>query len=125
MHLIAVFIGGGLGSVLRWLVGLAGKAWFGLSFPAGTLAANIVGSALLAFLARAGLEEREMSASVRLALTTGLCGGFTTYSTFNLETLEMLEDGHLVRGALYLGLTLVGCALGALAGFWLGHRLAP
>jgi CrcB protein len=120
---LAVFVGGGAGSLLRWGLGLLAVRQFGAGYPIGTLLANIAGSFLLGLLARAGLEGR-VSPAARLGLTTGLCGGFTTYSTFNLEALSMLADGHLAKGGGYLLLTVVLCALAAAAGMWLGSRVS-
>lgn len=122
MSALAVFVGGGLGSLLRWSLGLLAIRLFGAGFPVGTLLANIAGSFLLGLLARMGLEGR-VSGPTRLGLSTGLCGGFTTYSTFNLEALSLLADGHLAKGGGYLLLTLLLCGLAGAAGMWVGGRL--
>jgi CrcB protein len=122
MSALAVFVGGGLGSLLRYGVGLLAIRQFGAGYPLGTLLANIAGSFLLGLLARLGLEGK-VSPATRLGLTTGLCGGFTTYSTFNYEALSLLADGHLAKGGGYLLLTLVLCAVAGAAGMWLGGRL--
>lgn len=123
MNALAVFLGGGAGSLLRYGVGLAAVRLFGAGYPLGTLLANVAGSFLLGLLARFGLEGR-VSQPARLALTTGLCGGFTTYSTFNLEAMSMLAEGHLAKGGGYMLLTLVLCAVAGAAGMWLGERLS-
>ena len=118
-----VFIGGGFGSLLRFALALADRAWLGTAFPAGTLAANLLGSFLLGFLARYSLNLHGVSTEVRLGLTTGLCGGFTTYSTFNLETLHLFEQGRVSLAALYVVATLALCIGGGLAGFALARAL--
>lgn len=123
MAWLAVFIGGGIGSVLRYALALALPASQG-PFPLGTLAANLCGCFLLGFLGRLewGGEGSAawMSEPVRLALTTGLCGGFTTYSTFKSEFLQLGLDGHAGRSAAYLFATLLLCAAGTVAGMTLG-----
>ena len=123
MNALAVFIGGGLGSLLRYGLGVLALRQFGAGYPLGTLLANIAGSFLLGLLARIGLDGK-VSPATRLGLTTGLCGGFTTYSTFNLETLSLLADGHLAKGGGYLLVTVVLCGLAGAAGLWLGGRLS-
>lgn len=120
---LAIFLGGGLGSLLRYGAGVLGKHLFGVGFPVGTLAANVAGSFLLGLFARVLVEDR-FSAPVRAGLTTGLCGGFTTYSTFNHEALTMMEGGHLGRAGLYLVATLVLSGLAGAAGLYLGGRLS-
>ena len=115
MNVFFVFLGGGLGSVLRYLVGL----WIGSSaFPWATFAVNVVGSLAIGLLggwaARFGWSE-----TLRLSLTVGLCGGFTTFSTFSKESLALIEGGGYGLFALYVvGSVALGIAAVAL-GFWL------
>jgi len=100
---------GGIGSVLRYAVGLAlGNAW-GASLPFGTLAVNAIGSCLLGIVAEALRGQTLAGADLRLVLGVGLLGGFTTYSSFNLELLRMIETGTLGRAAAYFALTVGGC----------------
>jgi CrcB protein len=106
-----VFLGGGLGATLRWAAGLA---WPG---PWGVLAVNVVGSALLAALAHPGVDAPPMW---RLLLGTGVLGGFTTYSTFNLDVLTLLQRG---RPGAALGLA-AATGLGCLAGAALAYAVA-
>jgi CrcB protein len=114
--LLWVVAGGGLGSGARYLVGLASLRWLGATLPWGTLAVNTVGSMLLgAILAQAGSEN------VRLFLGTGVMGGFTTYSTFNAETLAMMQAGNYGAAATYAGTTFALCLLAGAAGMWLGR----
>lgn len=118
--MLAVFVGGGAGAVLRHLL----SQWLNHErFFWGTFAANVMGSILLAVLFKYGLAQKA-SPTARLLLTTGFCGGFTTYSTFNLETLGLFEQGQVGKAALYLGATAAACLLGGAAGLWLGAKLA-
>jgi CrcB protein len=109
-----VALGSGLGGVARLLIGGWIQNRFGPSFPLGTLAINITGSFLLGFLLRYALETPAIGADTRALLTTGLCGGYTTFSTFSYETVRMFEDGEYRRAALYVALS-VGLALLAMA----------
>ncbi|MCB9664529.1 MAG: CrcB family protein [Alphaproteobacteria bacterium] len=111
---LLVFVGGGTGAVLRWLVSIS------MTSPWGTLVVNLVGSALLAALLHPRLGA---DTTVRLALGTGLLGGFTTYSTFNTEVLAALVAGDHARAALIALGTLVGCLLAGAVGYALAGWL--
>jgi len=108
---LLIFVGGGLGAVLRWSIGLAVPGW------RGVIIANIVGSFVLAVIAASPLREHAPSMAL---LGAGLLGGFTTYSTFNLNLLEAAHRGAWGEAALQLGLTVIACALSGLAGLWVG-----
>ena len=115
MNVLFVFLGGGTGSVLRYLVGL----WIGsAAFPWATFAVNVVGSLAIGLFggwaSRFGWGE-----ALRLSLTVGLCGGFTTFSTFSKESLVLIEGGSYGMFALYAADSVaLGIAAVAL-GFWL------
>lgn len=115
MGYLVVFIGSGLGGMLRHFVGWASLRLFGPNFPFGTLATNIVGSALMGFvivvLSRLDLPGQ----NVRLFLTTGVIGGFTTFSTFSLDAVTLWERGA-VSAAIGYVLASVILSLGALFG---------
>ena len=115
MNALYVFLGGGAGSVLRYLVGL----WIGsAAFPWATFAVNAVGSIAIGLFggwaARFGWSDE-----MRLLLTTGLCGGFTTFSSFSKESLALIDSGSYGLFALYVACSVtLGIAATAL-GFWL------
>ena len=117
-----VALGGAIGSVARYLVGLTVQSRSGLDFPVGTLLVNLTGCLLLGFLARYLLETSAVSPEVRALLTTGLCGGYTTFSTFSYETMTLIEDADWRRAALYVALSVFG-ALGATILGMAGARL--
>ena len=125
MAWLLIALGGALGTALRYGVGelaaahAAEDGWF----PWGTFAANALGSLLLGvvFVALDGKEL--LGVDARLVVGTGMMGGFTTYSTFNLEALRFFESGHVGRGAAYMGATVTVCLLGGLAGLALARRL--
>lgn len=119
---IAVATGSVIGSVLRALASLTALAWAGSAFPWGTLFVNIVGSFVIGFYAAitgpggrifAGMYQRQF-------VMTGLCGGFTTFSIFSLETFQTLHAGRFAAAGLYAGVSVITW----LASVWLGHALA-
>lgn len=107
-----VALGGGLGAVGRYLLSLIAAPW---SFPVMTLLTNFLGAVVIGAVAQAA-GQLPMSKSAVLFLKTGLCGGFTTFSTFSLETVELLEQGRRAAGGGYIlasvGLCLAGVLLG-------------
>jgi len=111
-----VALGSGLGGVARLLLGGWIQNRFGPSFPIGTLVINVTGSLLLGFLLSYALETPAIGSDARALLTTGLCGGYTTFSTFGYETVRLLEDGEYRRAAIYtalsVGLVLIAVASG-------------
>lgn len=111
---IAVAAGGALGSVARYGVGQLARA-FAPAWPWGTLAVNLVGSFAIGFLF-AWFAARPVPDALRLGLITGVLGGFTTFSAFSIESLELLRASGAGAALLYVGATLVlglaACALG-------------
>ena len=107
MNFLWVFLGGGIGSMLRYAVGLCNGA---AAFPWATLAVNVGGSFAIGLFG--GWSERfGWPEAVRLALTVGLCGGFTTFSTFSKESLALVQSGRWGAFALYaLGSFAIGIA---------------
>jgi CrcB protein len=116
--MLIVFIGSGLGGVLRHLVGLAALRLLGPNFPYGTLAINVVGSALMGLVVGMFAARASTSLELRLLLTTGLIGGFTTWSTFSLDAVSLWQRGEAGAAAAYVAasfLLSVAALLGALA----------
>lgn len=120
---LLVCFGGALGSGARYLVGTWSLATFGADFPRGTLAVNVVGSFLLGAIMTAATATEAVSPQLRIFLATGVMGGFTTYSSFNWETISLAQEGRLGAAALYLAFTLAGCVAAGLAGIALVHRI--
>ena len=118
MPWFAIALGGAAGSVLRHAVGLWVQRGIP-GFPWGTLVINITGSCLLGFLAKA-LGSDTINPSFRAALTIGLCGGYTTFSTFSFETMRLIEDGFATRAASYV----VASTLLSVAAVFAGAALA-
>ena len=127
---LLVCIGGAAGSGARYLVSHGVTHWaqtaHGSSFPWGTLTVNVAGSFLLGFLMTARTRTGDGPPPVwRFAVGSGALGGFTTYSTFNYETLCYLESGHLTAAGANIALTAVACLLAGLAGMMLARTLLP
>lgn len=118
-----VAAGGALGALARF--GISGwvAAWTAASFPWGTLLANVLGSMLLGFFARA-LPRAGTSARFRALLTTGFCGGFTTFSAFELETLALLQQGRAGLALAYAAVSVAACVPGVLVGMAAAERLS-
>jgi CrcB protein len=120
-----VAIGGALGSVARfWLNGLV-AARFGESFPWGTMVVNVSGSFIIGFFATlTGADGRIFApASVRTFFMVGLCGGFTTFSSFSLQTLNLANDGEWLYAGANILLSVVLGLLGVSLGFLLANHL--
>ena len=112
-----LIVGGGgfIGSVLRYSLSLLGQR-FSVTFPHGTLWANLGGCLILGVVSALAAKTEALSPTVRLLLATGLCGGFTTMSTFTYELFKFLEDAESLYASGYFFLTILGC----MASFCLG-----
>ncbi len=120
----AVAIGGAVGSVARFVAGFYFANAFGTSFPWATLFVNVSGSLWLGFIASLALSKPEtIDPVVRLLLTTGFAGGFTTFSTLTYESLMLYENGNLNLAAANLGSNLVVGLLAVYAGTILARLL--
>jgi len=115
-----VAAGGALGSATRYLLGTAIQERTTTSFPVGTLVINVSGSLLLGFVARYAFGAATVSPEIRVFLTTGFCGGYTTFSAFSYETVRLFEEGDHGRALLYVALSVVL----SIVGMWLGFSLA-
>ncbi len=122
-ELVLVMAGGALGSGARYLVSNQVQRLADSGFPFGTLAVNALGSLVLGVVIGLSLESEAFDPRIKLAVGTGFLGGFTTWSSFGVETARLLEDGLLLQGVgnvlLQLGLGLPAAALG----LWLARAL--
>lgn len=118
MNVLLIAIGGALGSVLRYAISMALQGGTGL-FPLGTMTVNIVGSLLLGALFAMQEGNSPITNEMWLLLSVGLCGGFTTFSTFGLETYVLWKEKHVVEAVLYMMSSLVA----APASIGLGYAL--
>lgn len=123
-NLLAVALGGAIGAMGRYGVGIAlvRSPSFALWLPLGTLSVNVVGSALIG-LVWAYLQQRNESELIRLFVAVGLLGGFTTFSTFSLETVFMVAEGEWWRAVINISLNIFSCIAAAGLGMGLGRWL--
>jgi CrcB protein len=112
-RLLLVALGGAIGSVARYALSGAAQRSF---FPTGTLAVNVLGCLVIGFVMGLAARPAGLSPNLRLFLATGLCGGFTTYSAFGFETLQLLGDGQLWQAGVNVAAQLVG----GLSAAWVG-----
>jgi len=114
--ILAVAIGGAIGSVARYLVAIGSGKVFGLDFPWGTLIINVTGSFLIGAFVALFAAKLQASQAVRIFLTVGICGGYTTFSTFSLDAFYLFERGALLASAAYVlasvVLSIAGLVLG-------------
>ena len=117
--LLAVAGGGAIGSVARYVIGVVLPRSSG-AFPLSTLLINVAGSFLIGLFARL-FDAPDDHQVLRVALTVGICGGFTTFSTFSAETVTLLQQGRAGRAALYVTVSLVAGVLATFAGLMVGR----
>ncbi|MEM7038163.1 MAG: fluoride efflux transporter CrcB [Bacteroidota bacterium] len=122
MNALAIFVGGGLGSLARW--GLS--RWFNSSFSGfflGTFLANFLACIVLGFFAGLLLGKTTLSDPAKLGVMVGFCGGFSTFSTFSNETFGLFESGKPGWALLYIGVSVVLCLFGIWLGMLMGKGL--
>lgn len=119
-RVLLIGLGGGLGSIARYLTAVAAARCLGLEFPWGTMIVNVVGSFLIGLVQEVALDSLLVPENMRLFLVTGVMGGFTTYSAFSYETLRLVQMEAWGRAVLNVSVTttvcLIVCVLGVAAG---------
>ena len=123
MRIVLLLLFGGLGTLARY--GLDGFIQYrvGAKFPTGILVINLLGCLILGIIGEFGLRHAALPPDWRIALTTGLMGGFTTFSTFSWDAVHMLEDGQWTRGLFYICASVLGGLVAMVAGMRLGDTL--
>jgi CrcB protein len=115
-RVLAIAAGGALGSVLRYWMSAWVHSVAGRGFPYGTLAVNVLGCLLMGFLFALLVERLSTDSAVRAGILIGVLGGFTTFSSFSIETFNLLEEGLWLKAGINAGASLVLC----LAATWIG-----
>lgn len=113
--IIAIFIGAGLGALLRWWLGLTLNSYFP-SIPPGTLAANLIGGYIIGVAVAFFATSAALAPEWRLFVITGFCGGLTTFSTFSFEIVTLMQQGRSLGASGLVALHLVGSVLMTFAG---------
>ena len=119
-QLLLVGCGGFIGSIARFLVQKLNLSWHFLSIPMGTLSVNVLGSLLIGFILGISGKSEIISPGLRLFLMVGICGGFTTFSSFTAENLTLMQNGQIASVLMYTGLSIF---LGFFA-VYLGYELS-
>jgi CrcB protein len=122
-QLAFIAAGGAAGALMRYWMSNGIYALFGRGFPYGTLTVNVVGSLLMGFCYVFMIERMDVSVEWRAALMIGLLGAFTTFSTFSIETLNLLESGEQMKAALNILLSVTLCILGCWLGMIVGRNV--
>jgi len=123
LQFLWICLGGALGTGSRYLVGLWAAEALGTGFPYGTLTVNVLGSFLISLVMSLCVDAGVIPPTVRMFLTTGVLGGFTTYSSFNFETLKLVQSGAWGLAATNVVVTLFACTAAGLLGLIAGSRL--
>lgn len=120
-EILYVALGGSLGSTGRYLVGLAFAEHTGSSFPLATISVNLIGSLLIGILSAFIIKWN--NDAVNFILITGFCGGFTTFSTFSLDGLKLIQRAEYASFFSYASLSIVGGLIACALGFWLANKI--
>ena len=117
---LAIALGGSLGAVSRYWVSSKTYLWAGTELPFGTLMVNISGSLVMGFLAVILTEKIQISEELKFALLVGFLGSYTTFSTFALDALQAIQNGAIMKVAVYILISVFGSLLGV----WMGYLSA-
>jgi fluoride exporter len=121
--LLYIFLGGGIGSVVRFAIGKWISSLHSQQFPFGTLVANITACVILGFVIGLADHKQIISPATRLFWAVGFCGGFSTFSTFSAETISLIQNGFHLSTALYIIGSLLFCITATYAGLYLGEQV--
>jgi fluoride exporter len=124
MLLIWIALGGGLGSVLRYLMVTRVDQWYAGGFPVGVLSVNALGSFLIGLIALQLTQQSYLQTELRTSLLVGLLGGFTTFSTFSYNSLQLILEGEYLSALLNVVLSVVACIMAAGAGLMLAKSFS-
>lgn len=109
LNFFAIFLGGGIGAVSRFLITLNLTKIYNVNLPIATFLVNIIGSFAIGFLYILFMGKTDLTPALKFALTVGFCGGLTTFSTFSLELFEMISHQQFMQAAIYALLSVLIC----------------
>jgi CrcB protein len=118
LNILAIFLGGGFGSLSRYGISLLLRN-YSMDFPFATISVNIIGSLILGFSIALFWNKIHLHDSFKLAVTVGFCGGLTTFSTFSWETFDLIKNGEFLLAGLYIFISLLSCFLAISLGAFL------
>lgn len=122
-QLLLIGFGGFIGSVARHWVSKLNISWMFYNIPMGTLVVNIVGSLLIGFIAGLFAHSVTSNESLKLFLITGICGGFTTFSAFTFENVQLIQSGHSITAIIYISISVIFGIMAVIGGFSLSKIL--
>jgi CrcB protein len=122
-ELIYVFIGGGLGSLVRYLLGKWLNAFHNSTFPFGTFTINIIACFVLGFIIGLADHKQLLSPATSLFWAVGFCGGFSTFSAFTSESLSLIQQGQNSTMLLYVLLSVIVCLTATFGGLFIAERI--
>lgn len=122
-QLFSIMLGGALGALTRYILSNLVYTWFGRNFPYGTLTVNIIGSFLMGFLTVLIMQKWAFNPALKLGVLVGFLGSLTTFSTFSLDTLSLLEEGAIFAAMLNVFLSVTVCVTAVWLGMALGKQI--
>lgn len=123
INIMYIAVGGALGAVMRYLVSIGIHSVLGRGFPYGTLTVNVLGSFMMGFLFIYLIERSSLGPEWRALILIGFLGAFTTFSTFSIETLNLIENGAMARALANILVSVITCILATWLGVILGRQL--
>jgi len=122
LQLIIIGLGGAIGAIMRYLMSNAVYAWLGRGFPWGTLSVNFLGSLLMGIFYVFFLEKMSLSVEMKSFLMIGFLGAFTTFSTFSLETVTLLQDADWLKAGMNILVSVIACVAATILGMVIARQ---
>ncbi len=122
-NILAIAAGGAFGALMRYWISVSVARWLGAGFPYGTLLCNVLGSFLMGISFVLLLDRLDVPIAVRALVTVGALGAFTTFSTFSIETLNLVEDGEMLKALANVSASVILCLASCWAGVVLGRLM--